>query len=64
MPVIVCFEDGPASGQIKQYGYLSVPLPRLAWTGERGEVQAVYARRSEDPDADGVWHYRRVDGNG
>lgn len=59
MSVVVCFEDGPAVGQIRDYAYLSIALPRLAWTGDHGEVQAVYDRESDGPDVHGIWHYRQ-----
>jgi hypothetical protein len=59
MSVVVCFEDGPAVGQIRDCAYLSVALPRLAWTGDHGEVQAVYDRECDRPDDHGMWHYRQ-----
>ena len=49
MSVVVCFEDGPAVGQIRDYAYLSIALPRLAWTGDHGEVQALYDRECDVP---------------
>jgi hypothetical protein len=61
MALDVRFEDGPAAGRSKHYAYLSTALPSLAWTGEQGEIQAVYHRAGEQPDAGGVWHYRRAD---
>jgi hypothetical protein len=48
MPVVVHFEDGPAVGQTRDYPYLSIALPRLAWMGDRGEVQAVYDRACDN----------------
>ncbi len=60
MPLVVRFEDGPATGQTRSYPYLSA-LPRLAWTGDSGHVQAVYRRTDDGPDAEGVWHYQRVE---
>ena len=61
MPIVVRFEDGPAAGETRDYAYLSAALPRLAWTGEAGDVQAIYDRAGEDPDRAGVWHYRRAE---
>jgi hypothetical protein len=60
MSVVVRFEDGPAMGQTRDYSYLDIALPRLTWTGDSDHVLAVYDRSSDQPDADGVWHYRRA----
>ena len=60
MPIVVRFEDGPAEGETRSCCYLNAALPRLAWTGDAGEVQAVYDRAGDDPDRAGVWHYRRA----
>ena len=60
MSVVVRFEDGPAMGQTRDYSYLDIALPRLTWTGDADHVLAVYDRSSDQPDADGVWHYRRA----
>jgi hypothetical protein len=61
MSVVVRFEDGPAMGQTRLYSYLTIALPRLAWTGDSDQVEAVYDRSGDHPDPDGAWHYRRVE---
>jgi len=53
MPIVVRFEDGPAEGETRSYSYPGASLPRLAWTGDAGEVQAVYDRAGDDPDPRG-----------
>jgi hypothetical protein len=61
MSVDVRFEDGPAAGQQQRYEYLSIALPSLAWTTADGRVEAVYHRRTDRPDASGVWPYYQAD---
>jgi hypothetical protein len=61
MAVKVKFDDGPAGGHERHYGYLAIALPSLALTGRRGEVQAVYHRADDLPDPDGFWHYRHAE---